>query len=286
MSDKSTISWTDASWPVTSGCAIVSSGCANCYAMRLSATRMKHLPAYQGVAEMRQHPNGTTYPAWTGLVRLAHDRLDWPKRWKRPRMIFVASMSDLFWEQVPDTFLDEVFTVMEETPRHIFQVLTKRPERMRLYVNARWSDVPPPEHIWLGTSVEDQRRANERVPVLLGTKAATRFLSCEPLLSSLDLTDWLAGSPRVAWVICGGESGPGHRPMNPAWARALRDQCERAGVAYWFKQASGARSEEHPYLDGWKYQQLPNRKPLRPPELYGSCAGENIAQAFAAPVLV
>jgi protein gp37 len=225
MSDKSAIEWTDATWNPVTGCTKVSPGCANCYIERTPAFRM----------------TGQRFEHGRIPVRLHHDRLDEPLHWRNPRRVFVVSMGDLFHEDVPDEFIDKVFYVMGQAKQHIFQVLTKRPERMRRHFAARCgqletlaamggrkgtASVMP--HIWLGVSVENQRMADERIPLLLETPAAVRFLSCEPLLGPLDLERWLdcacgAGDfaapevhargcgirDRLHWVIVGGESGPG-----------------------------------------------------------------------------
>jgi protein gp37 len=189
-------------------------------------------------------------PVWTGEVRTYPELLDWPLRKKKPLRIFVNSMSDLFHEDVPDWFVGKVFDVMESVGagHHTFQILTKRAERMMKFLRARWwrRDVPAAmrRNIWLGVSVEDQRRADERIPLLLQTPAAVRWISAEPLLGPVDLRFWLrrpyqvsdAVHPSLNWVVVGGESGPGARPMHPDWARSLRDQCAAAGVPYFFKQ--------------------------------------------------
>jgi protein gp37 len=220
---KSKIEWTDVVWNPVVGCSKVSDGCKNCYAERMTARfRKDYLP-------------------WT-LQNAAHNvvlrpaKLNEPRYWKKPRRIFVNSMSDLFHEQVPDEFIYSVFQVMTSTPWHTYQVLTKRPERMQRLV----SESAP--NIWLGVSVEDQRAADERIPILLQTPAAVRFLSCEPLLGPIDLAE--AGNNAcvewwenrgIDWVIVGGESGPGARPMHPDWARSLRDQC-LGQAQFFFKQ--------------------------------------------------
>lgn len=288
MTDKTKIEWTDATWNPVTGCTKVSEGCDHCYAETI-AHRFAGTKAY---------PNGFD-------VTLRPERLDQPLRWQRPRQIFVNSMSDLFHKDVPDEYIARVFAVMALAPQHTFQILTKRPGRMRSFVQdnckcgrhgARahvrsamaWAvsranpdripGVPddaedrvlrvdwPLPNVWLGTSVENQKWADVRVPLLLDTPAAVRFLSCEPLLGPVDLTPWQwcnrdggdykgAGSSRYCrlhlghegacrtailkqldWVIVGGESGPGARPMHPEWARSLRDQCTAAGVPFLFKQ--------------------------------------------------
>ena len=211
MSDRSAIEWTEATWNPVTGCTQVSPGCAHCYAKRF-AERFRGVPGhpYEQGFEVVQRP----------------ERLDQPLRWKRPRTIFVNSMSDLFHEQVADGFVASVFAVMERAGRHTFQVLTKRPERAA----ALAPSLPWPPNVWLGVSVENQRWTT-RVDALREIPAAVRFLSCEPLLGPLDLD--LEG---VGWVIAGGESGPRARPMDVEWARGVRDQCLASGVPFFFKQ--------------------------------------------------
>lgn len=267
MGDKSAIEWTDATWNPVVGCSVTSPGCKNCYAMkmagRLDAMGVEH---YRGLTRKVKGK-----AVWTGKTAEAPMHiLKQPQHWKKPRRIFVNSMGDLFHDGVPWHWLDAVFTVMEKCPQHTFQVLTKNPERMRDYV--RRFDVLP--NVWLGVSVEDQRRANERIPALLETPAAVRFVSCEPLLGPLDLRniqpheryelDALTGydfdqgtvGERLDWVIVGGESGPGARPMDPDWAHLLRDQCQAAGVPFMFKQW-GPTKKAGQLLGGRKYLEFP-----------------------------
>jgi protein gp37 len=254
MSDGSEIEWTDATWNPITGCTMVSAGCTNCYAMGLAGTRLAHHPSRAGLTR-----DSGGRPVWTGEVRLNEGWLDQPLRWRRPRRIFVCAHGDLFHEGVPDEWIDRVFAVMALSPQHQFQVLTKRPERMRRWFDTDaegrvWdlsmdpgfdaSALPSPDwplpNVWLGVSVEDQPTADARIPLLLATSAAVRFVSAEPLLGPVDLTRWsgLEGDADFGldWVIVGGESGPGARPMHPDWARSLRDQCAAAGVAFFFKQ--------------------------------------------------
>jgi protein gp37 len=251
---KSKIEWTDEVWNPLAGCSIVSAGCKNCYAMRM-AYRLSAMgqAKYHGLTKK---VNGNV--VWTGKVFKDYDALATPRHWNKRRRIFVNSMSDLFHENVPDDFIQDVFDVMRYTPRHTYQILTKRPARMaKLVRKISGGDYPVAANIWLGVSVEDQAAANERIPLLLQTPAAVRFLSCEPLLGPLNL-HWLgllsiydtcsfnartnrryyldSNIPMLDWVICGGESGPGARPMHPDWARGLRDQCQEAGVPFFFKQ--------------------------------------------------
>lgn len=243
MSSSSKIEWTDATWNPTRGCAIVSSGCANCYAMKQAHRQSGEGGAYEGLTRQTKHG-----PIWTGEVRLVPELLDLPVRWKKPKRIFVNSMSDLFHESVPDYFIVQVFQTMAAAPQHIFQILTKRPKRMHdLLVAFRWRDDEiggdPLPNVHLGVSCEDQKTADERIPLLLQTPAAIRWVSAEPLLGPINL-DSAVGSnsqfptpnSRPDWLVVGGESGPGARPMHPAWARSLRDQCVAAAVPYFFKQ--------------------------------------------------
>ncbi|MBB3979097.1 protein gp37 [Rhizobium azooxidifex] len=273
MADNTEIEWTDATWNPITGCSVVSPGCTNCYAMKLAGTRLKHIPSRAGLTR-----DSKAGPVWTGEVRFNHEWLDQPLRWRRPRMIFVCAHGDLFAEGVPDAWIDQVFAVMSQAPQHTFQVLTKRPERMREYLTrsqlghqlvaaliqfafsvpepGRWPHMPLP-NVWLGVSVEDQKRANGRIPVLLDTPAAIRWISAEPLLGSLDVAWALSLNPldiaagllarghfapglekirHLDWVVVGGESGHAARPMQPEWAESLRDQCAAAGVPFLFKQ--------------------------------------------------
>ena len=237
MSDSSKIEWTEASWNPVSGCTKVSPGCAHCYAETF-AERWRGTPGHH-------FENGFD-------VTLRPERLEQPLHWKRPRRIFVNSMSDVFHEAVPDDFIARMFAVMAECPQHTFQVLTKRHGRMRSLLT-RLVAKPPP-NIWLGVSVENQHWADIRIPALLATPAAVRFLSCEPLLGPADVERFLWDGDRDApgglhWVICGGESGPGARPMVPAWARSLRDQCRDADVPFFFKQWGSHRWVAHSVYD-------------------------------------
>jgi len=253
MADRSRIEWTDATWNPLAGCTKVSPGCAHCYA-ELMAKRLKAMgrPAYQNVIDDKGR--------WSGNISLIDSVLEKPLHWKRPRKIFVDSMSDLFHERVPEDYIQRVFEIMIKADWHVFQVLTKRPNRMAgILSGAQWWDGTESDarkHIWLGTSVENQKAADERIPQLLKIDAAVRFLSCEPLLGRIDLgfdiwfdPEYYEGNinkPRdgvvlqykdlLHWVIAGGESGPKARPMHPDWARSLRDQCQWAGVAFHFKQ--------------------------------------------------
>lgn len=235
MGDRSQIEWTDATWNPVTGCTRVSAGCDHCYAEAL-ATRLQRMgvPKYSRGFQVTIHP---------GVLRQ-------PSMWHTPRRVFVNSMSDLFHARVPKEFLAEVWAVMEACPRHTFQVLTKRPERM-----ARWTkDNPAPANVWLGTSVENEQVLH-RVDSLRRCRAAVRFLSCEPLLGSLTNLDL----DQIHWVIVGGESGPNHRPIDPEWVRSVRDQCMVSGVAFFFKQWGGATPKaKGRELDGGTWEQFPD----------------------------
>ena len=208
---RSKIEWTDATWNPVTGCTQISPGCAHCYA-KTFAERFRGVPG---------HPYERGFEP-----QLRPKRLDQPLRWKKPRTIFVNSMSDLFHEAVPDDYILKVFEVMQAADQHRYQVLTKRAERLAELAPS----LPWPDHVWMGVSVENQRWTS-RIAPLRGTPAAIKFLSCEPLLGPLELD--LDG---IDWVIAGGESGPGARPMHPDWVRAIRDQCLESGTPFFFKQ--------------------------------------------------
>lgn len=276
MADTS-IEWTDKVWNPVRGCALVSAGCTNCYAMK-QAHRFASKPEqpYWGLTKMTSHG-----PVWNGNITMAPNLLGEPLRWRKPTRVFVNSMSDLFHEGVPESFIQQVFAIMAAAPRHTFQVLTKRPERMAQMLadqDLRWivdgclklvkdGVIPdqafdmewPLPNVWLGVSVENQAAADERIPLLLKTPAAVRWISAEPLLGPLRFRwapyhhqatgetyrEYLERNRSVGefeslvginWVVAGGESGPGARPMQSDWARSLRDQCAAAGVPFFFKQ--------------------------------------------------
>ncbi len=330
MGDKTGIEWTDATWNPVRGCRRVSEGCRNCYAERTAIRMSGPGQAYEGL--VRSTPNG---PRWTGVARLAPEMLAQPLRWRKPQRVFVNSMSDLFHEGLSNEDIAAVFGVMAAAPQHTFQCLTKRPGRMldwlgwiaerfaEAQVNGiarsgamrgvfRWAaeqrahsishrmviqgDVWPLPNVWLGVSVEDQATADERIPILLETPAAVRFISYEPALGPVEFRPWLgectcmvqeqegagmhagrcrATRPRVDWVIGGSESGPGARPAELDWFRAARDACAAAGVAFFFKQWVGSSYEDGisedgveravrrkvslPVLDGHQHAAFPDR---------------------------
>lgn len=223
--NKSKIEWTDRTWNPVTGCTKVSQGCKNCYAERL----------YERFNGPHSFKNVLTHS----------ERLSQPQKWKQPSKIFVNSMSDLFHEDVPFDFIHDVFDVMASCKQHIFQVLTKRPERMLEFMK-QFDGKLISENIWIGVSVEDQVTADERIPLLLSVPVKVRFLSCEPLLGKIYFTKvveqefkpdtFIENLKGIHWVICGGESGPKARPMHPDWPRMIRDQCKAAEVPFFFKQ--------------------------------------------------
>lgn len=238
MADGSAIEWTDATWNPVTGCTKITAGCDNCYAARFSE-RFRGVPG---------HPFERGFD-----LTLRPDRLAQPLAWRRSRMIFVNSMSDLFHKGVPRDFIDQVFETMEAADQHVFQVLTKRSSPMRSYLRSRYGTIEPPKHIWLGVSVEDGR-AKARVDHLRTSPAAVRFLSVEPLIGPIGEVD-LTG---IHWVIAGGESGPGARPMQIQWAREIRDRCAEQDVAFFFKQWGGLRPKSGGRnLDGREWNELP-----------------------------
>ena len=239
MADSSAIEWTDATWNPVTGCTKISAGCDRCYAERFSER-------FRGV---KGHPFERGFD-----LTLRPERLGQPIAWRRPRMIFVNSMSDLFHKGVPRAFVDAVFETMENADWHVFQVLTKRSSRLRSYVNARYADRPAPAHIWMGVSVEDDSKLS-RVRHLEGTAAQVRFLSLEPLIGPIEQLD-LNG---IHWAIVGGESGPGARPMDPEWVRQIRNRCLALGVPFFFKQWGGLRPKSGGrLLDGREWNQWPD----------------------------
>lgn len=234
-------------WNPVTGCTKVSAGCKNCYAINMSRR-------LSGIEQTKGKYAGTVDRTnWTGEVFMHWEELERPAKWKKPRMVFVNSMSDLFHEQVGVLFINAVLEAISQNRDHIFLILTKRPERMQVIVNRYITKYCHGEiipNLWLGVSAENQDTANDRIPHLLKTQAAVRFVSCEPLLGAIDLqmvdeykqfwmpeqSDRLEGCSYIDWVIVGGESGKDARPMHPDWARSIRDQCASAGVPFFFKQ--------------------------------------------------
>lgn len=311
MADGTKIEWTDASWQVITGCSVTSPGCTNCYAMRIAGTRLRHHPSRVGLTR-----GSKAGPVWNGETRFNEQWLTQPLGWRRPRRIFVCAHGDLFHENVPDAWIDRVFAVMKLAPQHTFQVLTKRSRRMREYLSggpwgrieaecvelidadvtdvwtraqaAKSIDRIPLPNVWLGVSVEDQMRADERIPDLLATPAAVRWISAEPLLGPVDLTavSWgddliygstdalsgvdtcmeFPGEPRrsrskLDWIVVGGESGEGARIWDGFTdaARSIRDQCRAAGVAFFMKQTQGVTKRAMPPIpDDLMIREYPN----------------------------
>lgn len=220
-------------WNPVTGCTKVSAGCKHCYAEQMHRRLQYMYP--------QKYSKG-----FTEGIQMHEDIITIPFQWKKPRTVFVNSMSDLFHGGVTDDFIELVFTIIRKTPQHTYIILTKRPERMHDFMNMHYRDNPP-ANAWMGASVEDQASANERVPMLLCTPAAIRFISAEPLLGRIDIesipTSMMQGRDHsfkkinyLDWVIVGGESGHDARPMHPDWARSLMRQCEAAGVPFFFKQ--------------------------------------------------
>jgi len=281
VSNASKIEWTDSTWNPVRGCSRVSEGCRFCYAERQAARFSGYGDRFDGYVRDGK---------WTGKVDLLKSKLTEPLRWRKPRRVFVNSMSDLFHEALPDEAIDRIFAVMARAPQHTFQVLTKRPERMRTYmrgfIDARgchasrrlgtelWWPLP---NVWLGVSCEDQVTADERIPILLDTPAAVRFVSAEPLLAAIDLTriavkfsgrcdgdpahasalfDHAGYTNRLDWAIVGGESGPGARPCDVGWIRSIVAQCKSAGVPCFVKQLGALPMLGRQDVRGWKFGQL------------------------------
>lgn len=260
MSQKTQIEWTDLSWNPIRGCRRVSEGCRNCYAERVAARFCKPGLAYHGLAEST--PSG---PRWTGKVQFVEKVLRDPLKWKKPKRVFVNSMSDLFHEDVTDEILDQIFSVISICPQHIFQILTKRPVRMRDYFLSR-AGFPLP-NVWVGVSVENQAAADQRIPFLLETPALVHWISAEPLLGPLELLYKFmipakyTFSTMIDWVVVGGESGPGSRPMDPDWVRLICNECQVSGTAFFFKQWGGTQKKKSGrILYGRTWNQMPEMR--------------------------
>ncbi len=243
MAHATTIEWTDATWNPVTGCTKISAGCDHCYAERFSE-RFRGTP---------RHPFETGFD-----LTLRPERLDQPLRWREPRMIFVNSMSDLFHKEIPKHFITRVFEIMERAHWHTFQVLTKRSSLMRDFLRDRYGPQRGPVHMWFGVSVEDGSKRS-RIRHLRDSPAGVSFLSIEPLIGPMGKLD-LTG---IDWVIVGGESGPGARPMHSDWVRDVRDQCLTEGVAFFFKQWGGLRPKSGGReLDGVEWNQFPDTSAL------------------------
>lgn len=231
--DKTKIEWADSTWSPFRGCTRISEGCRNCYAEAIAGRFSGPGMPYEGVVRI-----GESGARWTGDVRLVESVLDQPLRWKRPRRIFVNSMSDTFHPAVTTAMLERVYDVMARAPQHTFMVLTKRPARMRLWTNELSRNLHR-EHVlpnvWVGTSIENQAAADDRLDDLVNTRAALRFLSVEPLLGPVDLSAGLR-TDKTGLVIVGGESGSGARPCGTDWIREVIDQCRRFDVPAFVKQ--------------------------------------------------
>ena len=238
MATLSKIEWTETTWNPVTGCTKITRGCDNCYAERF-AERFRGTPG---------HPYEPGFD-----LTLRPERISQPLSWKRPRTIFVNSMSDLFHKDVPTDFIDRVFETMEKADWHVFQVLTKRSPLMRDYLRRRYGSRLAPRHIWCGVSVEDDK-ATARIRHLQEAPLSTRFLSIEPLLGPVGDID-IKG---VSWVIVGGESGPNARPMKREWAIEVRDLCKREGVPFFFKQWGGVfKKKTGRTLDGRTWDEMP-----------------------------
>lgn len=249
MSDKSKIEWTDATWNPVRGCTKISPGCLHCYAETF-AERFRGVPG---------HPFEFGFD-----LRIVPEKLGDPIRWGTSRMIFVNSMSDLFHKDVPDDYIVSVARVMAAANWHTYQILTKRADRLQSLLKGKLRFAAEQNHIWWGVSVENRRHGLPRVELLRQAPAGVRFLSVEPLLEDLGLMN-LKG---INWVIVGGESGPYARPMDAAWVRSIRAQCQAADVAFFFKQWGGVRkSETGRSLDGRTYSEFPDRVQIEPPAL-------------------
>lgn len=241
MAENSAIEWTDTTWNPVTGCTKTSAGCDNCYASRFSE-RFRGVPG---------HPFETGFD-----LTLRPERLLQPLGWKRPRMVFVNSMSDLFHKEIPKAHIAAVFDTMEKANWHIYQVLTKRSSLLQKFINDRYRAEPAPRHIWLGVSVEDEKAAT-RIAHLQAANAGVRFLSIEPLIAPVGRLN-LTG---IEWVIVGGESGPRSRPMNAEWVIDIRNQCVKAGVAFFFKQWGGFSPKAGGrLLEGKEWSQFPGRR--------------------------
>lgn len=262
MGDKTKIQWTDASWNPVRGCARVSAGCEHCYAETVARRFSGEGQPYEGLINR--------HGAWNGEIKLVPEKLEEPLRWKRPRRVFVNSMSDLFHANIPGQYRDRVFAVMRETPQHTYQILTKRPQLMRYYIQA-WGLAPgrrwPLPNVWLGVSVEDQQSAVDRILNLLRTPAAVRFVSYEPALGPLHLHHVRAcrrseSGTWIDWLIVGGESGPGARPCKVQWVRDVVRDCDDQGVACFVKQMGAVVVDRQDRIAGRYDDEWPVNTPV------------------------
>lgn len=247
MAENSPIEWTDATWNPVAGCSIASAGCTNCYAMRMAA-RLESM-GVQKYTGLTRKTGGRA--KWTGKINTDYASLSIPHGWRKPRKVFVNSMSDLFHADVPVEFIQQVWQVMKETPRHDYQLLTKRPDRMRKILSGKGFDVLP--NVWVGTSVESQDVVH-RIDELRNTPAAIRFISFEPLISPITN----ANLDGIAWAIVGGESGPAARSMEEAWVMDIKRLCRHHGTAFFFKQWGGVNKKATGrVLRGQTYDEMP-----------------------------
>ena len=256
MSANTSIAWTEKSWNPVVGCTKVSAGCVNCYAHR------EHNRIHQLWKDGRRPSAPQQYHRPFNEIQLMPQRLEDPKRWRKPTMIFVNSWSDLFHEAVPQEFIEQVLDVIAACPRHTFQVLTKRPERLYVAMSQWLERNEVPKNLWLGVTAENQEQAEKRIPVLLSVPAQIHWVSAEPLLGPMQIRKWLQPSiergSSLNWCVTGAESGTGRRPVDPDWVRSLRDQCVEASVPFFFKQWSGYRPKSNGCeLDGRIWHEFP-----------------------------
>lgn len=267
------IEWTDRTWNLIRGCQMVNEQCQHCYAMGIAYRFSGKGQPYEDLAHMT-----SAGVRWTGKIKLVHELLKEPMKWKKPQRIFVNSMSDLFHDDVPFEFLYKAFETMLLTPRHTYQILTKRPQRMlavmkdiNFHLGRNYPDIDLPlRNVWLGVSAGTQKSADEFIPLLLETSAAIRFVSCEPLLEELDIRDHLHTRyhmggvshmyNKLDWVIVGAESGHGARPMNEDWVSSLQWQCQSTGTSFFYKQKLDERGKKVslPVLNGRQWAEFPS----------------------------
>jgi protein gp37 len=280
--NRTSIEWADYTWNPVTGCKEVSPGCANCYASQLAATRLSSNRAYEGLAGLTDYSHGSVRGkgVWTGAVRTHPDRLNQPRSTHKGGRVFVCDMGDLFYLQVPDSFIARVWDIMAIADQHQFLVLTKRPRRAAdlltdelfcpVFQTGMFQLKWPLSNVWLGTSVEDQKCVDERIPHLIRAPAAIRYLSVEPLLGEVDLAHWMSD---IDWVIVGGESGPNARPCELSWVRGVVDQCDEYDVPCFVKQlgsAVGLRERRGGDMAEWpedlRVREFPSDPVCRPSE--------------------